>query len=207
MFLNDEDKKAIAETVREAEARTSGEIVFAVTDASGSYRHAALQGALAATAVITAVFLLLPLTHTIGLVLWTELVAFGFFYALAPWLPIRRWFTRSQEMEGRVQEAAFREFYSSGLFRTREANGVLIYLSLFERRVVVLGDRGIHERMGAPHWNDVRDRIIQGVRQGQARKGICAAIAACGKALETHFPRPADDTNELPNQVIDRTGP
>jgi putative membrane protein len=106
-------------------------------------------------------------------------------------------------MESRAQEAAYRQFYSSGLYKTREANGVLIFLSLFERRVVVLGDRGIHERMGDPHWESVRDKIIQGIRVGRAREGICAAIHDCGQALAQHFPHSADDRNELPDQVID----
>jgi putative membrane protein len=107
-------------------------------------------------------------------------------------------------MDVRVYEAAFLEFYSSGLYRTREANGVLIYLSVFEKRVVVIGDRGIHSKMGTQHWDAVRDRIIEGIKQGRARDGICAAIQGCGEALAKHFPHQADDVNELFDQVIER---
>jgi putative membrane protein len=108
-------------------------------------------------------------------------------------------------MDECVHEAAFREFYASGLYKTRDANGVLVYLSAFERRVVVMGDRGIHEKMGAQNWSMVRDTIISGIQRGRAREGICAAVEICGRTLAEHFPHRADDRNELSDAVIDRT--
>jgi putative membrane protein len=120
-------------------------------------------------------------------------------------VPWRRWIISRQEMDARVRDAAFMQFYSSGLYRTRESNGVEIYLSFFERAVVVIGDRGIHEKMGDSHWDSARDLIIQGIRRGNVAGGICAAIDACGKALAEHFPHRADDINELPDRVINRS--
>jgi putative membrane protein len=70
---------------------------------------------------------------------------------------------------------------------------------------VVLGDRGIHEKLGDHQWSEARDLIIQGIHRGQAVKGICAAVESCARALAEHFPRRPDDTNELSDQVIDRT--
>jgi len=204
MLLTEDDKKAIAETIHKAEATTSGEIVFAVSDASGRYLQANFQGALIGMAAATAVYLLMPAAHSIGMLLWIEILSFALFYALLPHLPWRRWLVTAQEMETRVHEAAFVEFFSSGLHRTREANGVLIYLSAFERRVVVLGDRGIHEKMGDRHWDEARDTIIRSIREGKARQGICAAVELCGRGLAEYFPPRPDDVNELPDQVIDR---
>ena len=96
------------------------------------------------------------------------------------------------------------QFYASGLYRTRESNGVEIYLSLFEREVVVIGDSGIHSKMGDQHWQEVRDLIIAGIKRGEARQGICGAIESCGKALAEYFPHRTDDINELPDRVITR---
>jgi len=205
MRITQEEKEAIAEAIRRAEQRTSGEIVFAIADASGQYHHATLQGALAGTIIAAAVYLALPAAHTIGLLLWTEIISFAFFYALIPLLPFRRWFIPAREKEEGVREAAFREFYSNGLYQTREANGVVIYLSLLERGVVVLGDRGIHEKMGNPRWEEVRNAIIRGIRQGRAKDGICQAVEICGRTLAEHFPRSPDDVDELSNHLIDRT--
>ncbi len=202
-LLTEEDKKEIEQAIRRAEAQTSGEIVFALSDASDRYHHATMQGALAGMAVAAAVYLALPVSRTITALLWTELISFAVLYALLPRLPWRRWFIPGREMDERVRQAAFMQFYSSGLHRTRESNGVEIYLSVLERRVVVIGDRGIHEKMGTPHWDDVRDRIIRGIREGKAREGICTAVEACGEALAKHFPHRPDDVNELSDKVID----
>ncbi len=203
-LLTEEDKKAISEAVKAAESTTSGEIVFAVTEASAHYHHELIQANIVGTIAATALYMGLPFNHAIGILLWTQLVSFALLYAILPHLSLRRRFIPSREMDARVQEAAFIEFYSSGLYRTREANGILIYLSLFEKRVVVIGDRGIHEKMGSQHWDDARDKIIEGIKQGRAREGICAAVQSCGDALAKHFPHRPDDVNELPDQVIDR---
>jgi putative membrane protein len=203
--LSEQDNKAIEEAIKQAEGMTSGEIVFATAPASAHYHHATLQGALIGMAVVTAVFLALPLNHMLTSLLWTEFLSFAIFYAILPHLPWRRWIISKQEMDARVKDAAFMQFYSSGLYRTRESNGVEIYLSFFEREVVVIGDRAIHEKMGDQHWNNVRDLIIRGMKSGDVRGGICAAIEACGKALAEHFPHRPDDVNELPDAVIDRS--
>jgi putative membrane protein len=203
-FLSEQDQKSIEAAIKKAEATTSGEIVFVAAPASSHYHHANLQGAIVGMAIVTAIFLLLPISHTITNLLWTEFISFAVFYTILPRLPWRRWMISNQEMDARVHEAAFMQFYSSGLYKTRESNGVEIYLSLLERRVVVIGDSGIHAKMGNPHWDNVRDLIIRGISQGDICGGICGAIESCGKALAEHFPHRPDDINELPDQVINR---
>ncbi len=203
-LLTDDDRKSIEEAIKAAEAKTSGEIVFAVIDASSHYHHATLQGALIGMAGATAIFLALPILHTVVAVLWVEFISFALFSAVLPRIPWRRWFIPGREMDARVHQAALAEFYSSGLYRTRESNGILIFLSCLERRVVVLGDKAIHEKIGS-QWDDVRDKIIRGIRDGRPREGIVAAIEGCGRSLAEHFPHRSDDIHELPDSVIDRT--
>jgi putative membrane protein len=203
-FLSEQDNKAIEAAIKKAEAGTSGEIVFAATQASSHYHHANLQGALIGMAIVTAIFMMIRFEHTPTTLLWTEFVSFAVFFTILPYWPWRRWIISKREMNARVQEAAFMQFYSSGLYKTRESNGVEIYLSLFERKVVVIGDRGINDKMGSEHWDRVRDLIIQGIKMEDACSGICAAIESCGKALAEHFPPRSDDINELPDQVIIR---
>jgi putative membrane protein len=219
-FLSEQDNKAIEATVKKAEAGTSGEIVFAAAQASSHYHHANLQGALIGMAMVTILFMMIPYIHITTNNAWsdfvipivpnptnllcTEAISFAAFLIILPHWPWRRWIISKQEMNARVHEAAFMQFYSSGLYKTRESNGVEIYLSLFERKVVVIGDQGIHEKMGDEHWDRVRNLIIQGIKRGDACSGICAAIESCGKALAEHFPPRPDDINELPDQVIIR---
>ena len=203
-FLNEQEQASIEAAIKKAESGTSGEIVFVIAQASGRYQHATLQGAILGMAIATAVFLMLPITQTSTHLLWMEFISFAVCYTLLPHLPCRRWIIPRQTMDARVHEAAFMQFYSSGLYKTREANGVEIYLSIFERKVIVIGDQGIHDKMGNEHWDDVRNLIIQGIKNGKACEGICAAIDRCGKTLAEHFPHSPDDVNELPDQIIFR---
>ena len=196
-LLSEEDHKSIEAAIKQAEATTSGEIVFATAEASANYHHATLQGAIIGMAIAAAVYLMLPLAHTTTVLLWTEVLSFALCSVLLPRLPWRSWIISRQEMDARVHEAAFMQFYASGLYRTRESNGVEIYLSLFERKVVVIGDRGIHLKMGDEHWQSVRDLIILGIKRDDARGGICAAIESCGKALAQYFPPRADDIMQI----------
>jgi len=202
-LLTEEDRKSIEAAIKKAEAVTSGEIVFAITDASAYYHYATLLGAIICMAVTTAIYLALPLSHTITEVLWIQFISFALFYAILPYIPWRRLLISKEEMNARVHEAAFMKFYSSGLYRTREENGIEIFLSVFEKRVVVIADRGIHEKMGNVHWDEVRNKIINGIHSGRAQEGICAAIQECGQDLAKHFPRRTDDINELTDQPIE----
>ena len=204
-FLSEQEQSSIKEAVKKAEAGTSGEIVFAISPASGRYLHATLQGAILGMVLVTGIFQILPFTHTTTHLLWVEFISFALCYTLFPYLPWRRWLISRQTMDARVQEAAFMQFYASGLYKTRESNGIEIYLSLFEREVVVIGDKGIHAKMGEQRWDEVRDLIIRGIKEGDACRGICDAIDRCGATLAQHFPPRPDDINELPDDVIHRT--
>ena len=175
-FLSREEQASIEAAVKKAEAGTSGEIVFVVSPASGRYQHATLLGALMGMAIVTAVFLTLPCDHTIAQLLWMEVFSFAVFYAAFPYLPFRRHIISRAAMEERVREAAFMQFYSGGLYQTRESNGIEIYLSLFERVVVIIGDRNINARVGDHEWEEVRNTIIDGIHTGNTCQGICAAI-------------------------------
>ena len=92
-------------------------------------------------------------------------------------------------------------FHVRGLDRTREATGVLIYFSLAERRVRILGDRGIDAALTAEGWRRLADRLSAAVRAGRAVVEVQAVVDELGDLLGQRFPRRADDVNELPDEV------
>ena len=115
---------------------------------------------------------------------------------------IRRLFTSRIIMQECVEEGAKRVFHEHKLRGTQDATGLLIYISLFERTVYVLGDQGISKNLSAKDWEKVRDLIIDGLRSGRAAEGLCQGIGVCGDLLAQHFPIKEDDVNELPNELI-----
>ena len=92
-------------------------------------------------------------------------------------------------------------FTKLGMHETVEHHGVLLYLAIDDRKLAVVGDVGIHGRVGDRHWHRVRDGMIERLRAGAPREAIIGAIEEIGRALATHYPRRPDDTNELGDEV------
>jgi putative membrane protein len=79
---------------------------------------------------------------------------------------------------------------------------VLIYISVFEGRVWILGDRGLDAVAPAGFWQAVVDQVTAGIRAGQRAEAICAAVERVGALLAAHFPARPGDTNELPDVIL-----
>lgn len=92
-------------------------------------------------------------------------------------------------------------FTELAMHRTAERNGVLIYVSVAQRRAAVIGDTGINAKLPNGYWNDVLDAVLTRFRDGQYCDGLCEGIARLGHQLEQHFPRRSDDRNELSDQI------
>jgi putative membrane protein len=95
-----------------------------------------------------------------------------------------------------------RAFYEKGLYRTRHETGILIFISLIEHKVWILGDRGINERIDSHFWQNLASRLTQGLREGKSCEALCCVISGCGAELSRHFPRRADDLNELRDEIL-----
>ena len=84
---------------------------------------------------------------------------------------------------------------------TDERNGVLFYLAVDERLFAVIGDAGIHDRVGDAFWEGLRDAMAGAFAAGDHAGGLVRAIGEAGRRLAGHFPRRGDDTNELSDEV------
>jgi putative membrane protein len=102
----------------------------------------------------------------------------------------------------RVDERAALAFLEEELFKTRDRTGIMIFLSLFERRVRIMGDEGINKLVQKEEWDEIVGIIVQAMKNGSPAEGMLEAIWKCGHLLEKHGVqiRP-DDTDELDNQI------
>ena len=92
-------------------------------------------------------------------------------------------------------------FEKLGMTKTRHRNGVLIYFSLLERRFVILGDRGIHDKVGEDFWKEIVIRVQSYFTQDDFAGGLEAGIHEIGKRLKNYFLREIQDINELPDTM------
>ena len=93
-------------------------------------------------------------------------------------------------------------FRRLGMHRTRQRNGVLVYLALDDHKLAIVGDEAIHARVGEGYWVGVRDTLVQHLRTGSAGEAVVRVVEDLGHVLRQHFPRsPGDAPGDLPNQV------
>ncbi len=215
--FTESDKQAVARAISEAESRTSAEIVPIVATASGRYDRAEdIVGLLTGLLAMASGWLFCPAMHPAtawtanagslpadGLIPALVSVVLGFIAgsALATRFPaLRLPFIPAAEMDAEVSKAAHSAFASARVRKTTGATGVLLYVSLYEHRVVILPDHGI---TGVPEaaWTTTRDLLIHGLRKNAATEGLVAAIQQCGETLSAPCPRREDDTDELTNEL------
>jgi putative membrane protein len=212
-FLSDQEREKIIAAVQEVEKGTSGEIVPMVVPWSYHYPTATLIGSLA-------VSLLLAIAATLGLSfyrlwgtpgsldIWAFPAVFGVIFLIAQIILrrtplLKRPFITAAEMNEEVEEAALTSFYRKGLNRTRDQTGVLVFISVYERRAWVLADQGINEKVPSDTWQEVVEHLVQGIREKRQGEAICEAVKRCGELLQDHFPIKKDDTDELDNLIVE----
>ncbi|MCF6178540.1 MAG: TPM domain-containing protein [Geopsychrobacter sp.] len=203
-FFNSAEKARIEAAVKQAESRTSGEIVPMLVDDSYDYPRAEILGgglfALAAATSLSWAFFGESLWHF----LWLFALCYFPFKLLIRFFPaLKRRLIHPEEIREEVRERAIVAFLENGLHHTRDETGILILISLFERRVHVLADRGINKLVTDDTWDGVVNTITQGILRGETCDALCEAIKSCGELLEENFPVKSDDTDELPNLIID----
>jgi putative membrane protein len=203
-FFSADEKRRIEATVTEAEQRTSGEIVPMVVEAAYDYPRAEIIGG----GFFALAFASLFSWWWWHASLWAFLPAFLLLYLPCKWLirftpALKRRLIAEVEIDAEVEEKALVSFVEQGLHHTRDNTGILILICLFEHRVEVLADRGINALVPKETWQEIVAIVTDGLRRGQACEALCRAIERCGEILAGHFPMREDDTDELPNLIID----
>jgi len=102
---------------------------------------------------------------------------------------------------GDVRKTAEKAFDRLGMTATARRNGVLFFLVPSRRRFVVLGDEGIHEKVGQRFWEDVTAAVSDRFRKGDFTGGLVLGVAEAGRVLALHFPKDDVNPNELPDDV------
>ena len=100
------------------------------------------------------------------------------------------------------RERAIELFSSLRVWDTAGNSGVLLYLLLADRRIEIVADRGINQRVGSETWRAIAQQIEAHFRAGDFRRGVLEGLQQISALLETHFPKSANDTNELPDAPV-----
>jgi putative membrane protein len=204
-YLTAEDEEKIRRAVAEAESRSRGEIVPMIVHASDHYVYLRVASGIAfAVAAFVIGLLLRPALHP-GWLLLFEIIGYLAGSLFMECDGVKRLFLTGREMEAKVFDRALRAFYQHELHMTKESTGILILASLLERRVQIIADRGIHEKVGDTAWRKAAEVLTRSLKAQRTGDGFCDAIAICGEVLARHFPHvpsAGERRNELPDRPI-----
>ena len=227
MALSPSDLAAIEGAIRDAEARTTGEIYCVVTEQSGDYGETPLAWA-AGVALLGPALLLLGGVHVTVTDLfggWTaaqvgeaagraarvaligaiilQAVLFVLTLVLVALPPVRLALTPRAFKRDRVRRRALEQFAGKNLHLTRERTGVLIFVSFAERMAELIADEGVAAHVDPHVWDQAMVALTDGLRRSEPGAGLSAAIGLCGVVLAERFPPVAgDNPDELPNAVV-----
>ncbi len=218
--LSEDDLETISQAVANAEKNTNGEIAIAITEASHNYSFWELLFAVIKSAIVTILLLIFsPFLLQWGETLfWGEIPAWlkvgfipglsfltlslAFLCANIPF--VDRIIIPKGYQDMAVYRRAMRHFIESGVYDTKENSGILIFVSLLEKQVRIIADRGICEKVDQSKWNDIASKLAKGFspKSGIATKqALLDAVSECSSLLQINFPPLKENPNELRDTV------
>lgn len=94
-------------------------------------------------------------------------------------------------------------FWTLKMDQTAEKNAVLIYVAVKDHQMAILGDDGIHKKVGEPFWTAEIAKMRMHFQQQHYMDALVLAIEDIGHALDEHFPYDSkSDKNELPDDIV-----
>jgi putative membrane protein len=220
--MNEADHALVTAAVAKAEDRSDGEIVTIVAARSDAYHDVGLHYAVLTMLLVPAVWGFLPQS----VIDWAIALLFGWNYQLTrgmlmallfikltgaflvvryalAYMPLRMALTPGSTKTRRVRRRAIEMFKVGAERRTTGRTGILLYLSLLERRAEIVADEAIHSRVGPEVWGEAMAVLIDNVKAGRPGEGMAQAVERIGAVLAECLPKTIEDTNELPDRLIE----
>lgn len=220
--LDNVGRESVSQAVRAAELNSAGEIVTIVTDRSDGYTDIALVWASLVAFTALTVLALFPdyylalydrimgewgkewTAHGIlSLAVAVAVLKFVSMMLLQLWQPLKFFLVPGVIKSARVRARAVTCFKVGAERRTHGRTGILIYLSMREHRAEIVADASIAEKVSPEVWGAAMAAMLAHIREGRIADGLVAGVEQVGAVLAQHFPRAADDQNELPDRLIE----
>lgn len=207
-YLSTEDLEKIEQAITQAEAKTSGEIVPVIVRRSANVAH--VPAMLTLFLMVCLLFVRPAFLEMLWVgswyYLWPVIAAVIFLLSvLASRLKFvqKIFVSESAELDA-VHQRAELEFYRNKVFRTHAGAGILIFVSVMERKAVILADKRISDKIPPEHWNEVLNKFRDHLHKKEWLEAFVEAIEICGEDLAAHFPADGNLDNELTNHLVVR---
>jgi putative membrane protein len=219
--LSADDHARVSAAIAAAEAKSDGEIIAIAADQSDAYHDVGLHYAVLVLFLVLAFFAIWPqqlelwwtrlmgwtaepsMRQLLTLLLGFALLKFLAVLFILKWRRLRMLLTPGSTKTRRVRRRAVMLFKTGAERRTIGRTGILIYLSMAEHRAEIVGDEAITAVTTPETWGEAMAALIKDVKEGRPGDGIVAAVGLIGEVLAEHFPKTSEDSNEIPDKLIE----
>jgi putative membrane protein len=199
MRFSKQQHAAVSAAIREAEEKSSGQIVCVLAHASSAYTHVPLLWA-SALALITPWPLIDFTQWSVQRIFLAQLVVFLVAAIVFSWMRLRLLLVPRAVQRARAHHAAIEQFVIRRVAHTKNRCGILIFVSLAEHYARILADEGIAQKVSNTEWQAAIDALVTHMRDGDIASGFTVAIERCSAVLAAHAP-PDGSSNELPDRL------
>ncbi|MEN8205494.1 MAG: TPM domain-containing protein [Pseudomonadota bacterium] len=203
VFLCDNEKQQIAAAIKAVEQKTRGELITVITRSSDAYRYIPFLWAALLSLLVPGILSLFENPLSLNIAYLVQVCTFLGAATVFNWMPLKIHLIPAAVKKLRAHRLAREQFFLQNLHMKSERTGVLLFVSVAEHYVEIIADKGINDVVGHDAWQDIVRNFVQQVRQRQVTDGFLTAIAACGELLEQHFPSTDENSNELPNHLVE----
>jgi putative membrane protein len=220
--LSEADHARVTEAVAAAERASDGEIVTIVAPRSDAYNDVGPHYAVLLMLLVPISFAAMPqawIDWAVGTFLgWNFELSrrfvmtylfvklagtYLFVWLLFKWMKLRMALTPASTKTRRVRRRAVELFRAGTEKRTKGRTGILLYLSLLERRAEIVADEAIHSKVEPDVWGEAMAVLIDEVKAGRTGEGMARAVEKIGEVLARCLPPTLDNPNELPDRLIE----
>lgn len=200
MIVSKKDRLLIKNLIGEAEKKTKSEIVPMIVHHSDIYPAAHFRAAIIVSFLFSLILYFSPLTIINPIYfLWIQLPGLyvGYFLGHIPF--IKRLLITKDEIDHEVSQRAYEAFFHHNLHTTTQSNGVLILVSVMEKKIKIVTDVGINKLVEQKIWDEIVFQFTEKIKNEQFIDGLKETILAVSNVLENYFP--ADGTKEVINEI------
>jgi putative membrane protein len=203
-MISNIDRDQIKELIMDAEKKSNSEMVPMIVHKSDNYPAAHFRGAIIVSFIFSLALYFSPLSIINPIYfIWIQIpgLLLGYFLGNLPFFT--RLLITKQEVEYEVTQRAIEAFFEHNLHTTEKHNGVLIFISLLERKIKIITDVGVKSVIQQKIWDEIIGDFTLKVQQGQFVEALKNTIIASSNVLETYFPNDGSEKrDELRNDII-----
>lgn len=204
MNITEKDKELINELITEAELKSDSEIVPMVVSRSDNYPAAHFRSAIIVSFLFSLGLYFSPLSIINPIYfLWIQIPGLLLGYYMANMPSITRLLITKQEIEYEVTQRAIEAFFEHNLHTTDQHNGVLIFISILEKKIKIITDVGVKKKVDQKIWDEIIFDFTEKVKEGHFVEALKNTISATSDIMENYFPSNGKEKkNELKNDII-----